>query len=119
MRRVVENEGRTHDAAVMENPLESMARTLVESGQYRVSSRLQTPAEYHPPDSSPAVASLLGSMTPANRPRKWRQTPLPTTAINAVRYRPEGDQAGMRTIIAAKHRRSNFVELHASFFTRT
>ena len=40
------------------------------------------------------------------------------TAINAVRYRPEGDQAGMRTIIAAKHRRSNFVELHASFFTR-
>jgi len=44
---------------------------------------------------------------------------IANTAINAVRYRPEGDQAGMRTIIAAKHRRSNFVELHASFFTRT
>jgi hypothetical protein len=73
MQRTVENEGRTHDTAEMEPSLEDMARTLVESGHYRVTSRLQTPAEYHPPDSSPAVASLLGSMTPANRPRRWRQ----------------------------------------------
>jgi len=59
MRRVVENEGRTHDTADMEHPLERMARTPVASGQYRVSSRLETPAEYHPPDSNPKLVAAV------------------------------------------------------------
>ena len=48
----------------MEPMLEDMARSLVESGDYRVTSRLEPQAEYHPPDSSPklvaAVVELLG-----------------------------------------------------------
>ena len=43
MQRTVENEGRTYDTADMEHPLESMARTLVARGQYRISSRLEPP----------------------------------------------------------------------------
>jgi DNA polymerase-3 subunit epsilon len=69
MRRVVENEGRTADTADMEQPLERMARTLVASGQYRVSSRLETPAEYHPPDSSPKlVAAVVDVETTGTNP---------------------------------------------------
>src|SRR5262249_1097463 len=55
----VENDCRTHDTADMEHPLERMARTLVESGHYRVTSRLETPTEYHPPDSSPKLAAAV------------------------------------------------------------
>jgi DNA polymerase-3 subunit epsilon len=36
-----------------------MARTLVASGQYRVTSRLETPAEYHSPDSSPKLVAAV------------------------------------------------------------
>jgi DNA polymerase-3 subunit epsilon len=59
MQRTVENEGRTHDTADMEHSLERMARTLVETGQYRVSSRLEPRAEYHPPDSSPKLVAAV------------------------------------------------------------
>jgi len=59
MQRTVENDCRTHDTADMEHPLERMARTPVASGQYRVSSRLETPAEYHPPDSSPKLVAAV------------------------------------------------------------
>jgi DNA polymerase-3 subunit epsilon len=39
----------------MEDTLEQMARSLVESGDYRVTSRLELQAEYHTPDSSPKL----------------------------------------------------------------
>ena len=69
MRRVVENEGRTHDTADMEPSLERMARTLVETGQYRVSSRLEPRAEYHSPDSSPKlVAAVVDVETTGTNP---------------------------------------------------
>jgi hypothetical protein len=42
----------------MEPTLEQMARSLVESGDYRVTSRLEPQAEYHPPDSRPKPYSL-------------------------------------------------------------
>jgi DNA polymerase III subunit epsilon len=43
----------------MEDTLEQMARSLVESGDYRVTSRLEPQAEYHPPDDSPKVAAAV------------------------------------------------------------
>jgi len=43
----------------MEHSLEKMARTLVESGHYRVTSRPETPTEYHPPDSSPKLVAAV------------------------------------------------------------
>src|SRR6516165_5339907 len=53
----------------MEHALERMARTLVESGHYRVSSRLETPAEYHPPDSNPKlVAAVVDVETTGTNP---------------------------------------------------
>ena len=39
--------------------LEQMARSLVESGDYRVTSRLEPQAEYHPPDNSPKLAAAV------------------------------------------------------------
>ena len=39
--------------------LEQMARSLVESGEYRVTSRLELQAEYHPPDSSPKLVAAV------------------------------------------------------------
>src|SRR6266436_5178227 len=51
IQRVVENDCRIRDTADMEYSLEQMARSLVESGDYRVTSRLEPQAEYHPPNS--------------------------------------------------------------------
>ena len=49
--------------------LEQMARSLVESGEYRVSSRLEPRAEYHPPDSSPKlVATVVDVETTGTNP---------------------------------------------------
>ena len=39
--------------------LEQMARSLGESGEYRVTSRLEPQAEYHPPDNSPKVVAAV------------------------------------------------------------
>jgi hypothetical protein len=39
--------------------LEQMARSLVESGDYRVTSRLEPQAEYHPPDNSPKLLAAV------------------------------------------------------------
>src|ERR1700760_1169274 len=36
-----------------------MARSLVESGDYRVTSRLEAQAEYHPPDSIPKLMAAV------------------------------------------------------------
>ena len=41
----------------MEPTLEQMARSLVESGDYRVTSRLGTLTEYHPPDDTPKLVA--------------------------------------------------------------
>ena len=69
MRRVVENDGRTHDTADMEHSLERMARTLAESGHYRVTSRLEPQAEYHLPDSNPKlVAAVVDVETTGTNP---------------------------------------------------
>jgi DNA polymerase III subunit epsilon len=43
----------------VEHPLEQMARSLVESGDYRVTSRLGPLTEYHPPDSSPKLVAAV------------------------------------------------------------
>jgi DNA polymerase-3 subunit epsilon len=46
-----------------------MARSLVESGDYRVSSRLEPKAEYHPPDNSPKlVAAVVDVETTGTNP---------------------------------------------------
>jgi hypothetical protein len=55
----VENGCRIRDTADMEPSLEQMARSLVESGDYRVTSRLEPQAEYHPPDDSPKVVAAV------------------------------------------------------------
>jgi hypothetical protein len=43
----------------MEPTLEQMAWSLVESGHYRVSSRLDPQAEYHPPDEIPKLMAAV------------------------------------------------------------
>jgi DNA polymerase-3 subunit epsilon len=43
----------------MEPTLEQMARSLVESGDYRVTCRLEPQAEYHPPDSSRKLVAAV------------------------------------------------------------
>ena len=49
--------------------LEHMARSLVESGDYRVTSRLEPQAEYHPPDNSPKlVAAVVDAETTGPNP---------------------------------------------------
>jgi hypothetical protein len=49
--------------------LEQMARSLVESGGYRVTSRLEPQAEYHPPDDSPKlVAAVVDVETTGTNP---------------------------------------------------
>jgi DNA polymerase III subunit epsilon len=49
--------------------LEQMARSLVESGDYRVTSRLEPQAEYHPPDSSPKlIAAVVDVETTGTNP---------------------------------------------------
>jgi DNA polymerase III epsilon subunit-like protein len=49
--------------------LEQMARSLVESGDYRVTSRLEPQAEYHPPDDSPKlVAAVVDVETTGTNP---------------------------------------------------
>jgi DNA polymerase-3 subunit epsilon len=53
----------------MEDTLEQMARSLVESGYYRVTSRLEPQAEYHPPDNNPKlVAAVVDVETTGTNP---------------------------------------------------
>src|SRR5712672_1412542 len=57
----------------MEDTLEQMARSLVESGDYRVTSRLEPQAEYHPPDNSPKlVAAVVDVETTGTNPDRDR-----------------------------------------------
>jgi len=59
MRPVVENDCRIRDTADMAYSLEQMAHSLTESGDYRVTSRLEPQAEYHPPDNSPKLVAAV------------------------------------------------------------
>jgi DNA polymerase-3 subunit epsilon len=69
MHQVVENSCRIRDTADMEYSLEQMARSLVESGEYRVTSRLEPQAEYHPPNNSPKlVAAVVDVETTGTNP---------------------------------------------------
>jgi DNA polymerase-3 subunit epsilon len=43
----------------MQPTLEQMARSLAESGEYPVTSRLEPQAEYHPPDTSPKLIAAV------------------------------------------------------------
>jgi DNA polymerase-3 subunit epsilon len=53
----------------MEPTLGQMARSLVESGDYRVISRLEPQAEYHPADDSPKlVAAVVDVETTGTNP---------------------------------------------------
>jgi hypothetical protein len=47
---IVGDERQIWETAPVEYSLEQMARSLVESGDYRVSSRLEPQTEYNPPD---------------------------------------------------------------------
>jgi DNA polymerase-3 subunit epsilon len=59
MQRVVENDCRIRHTADMGCSLEQMARSLVESGDYRVTSRLEPQAEYHPGDGIPKLVAAV------------------------------------------------------------
>src|SRR5258707_6702803 len=62
--------GNTRD---MEPILEDMARSLAESGDYRVTRRLEPQAEYHPPDNSPKlVAAVVDVETTGTNPDRDR-----------------------------------------------
>jgi DNA polymerase-3 subunit epsilon len=51
------------------SPLKKMARSLVDSGHYRVTSRLEALAEYHPPDDIPKlVAAVVDVETTGTNP---------------------------------------------------
>ena len=53
----------------MEPTLDQMARSLAESGEYRVTSRLGTLTEYHQPDNSPKrVAAVVDVETTGTDP---------------------------------------------------
>jgi DNA polymerase-3 subunit epsilon len=57
------------DIRKVEYSLEQMARSLVESGDYRVTSRLEPQAEYHPPHTSPKlVAAVVDVETTGTNP---------------------------------------------------
>src|SRR5246500_795100 len=57
--------------------LERMARSLVESGEYRVTSRLEPLVEYHPPDDVPKlVAAVVDVETTGTNPDRDKITEL-------------------------------------------
>jgi Exonuclease len=69
MQRVIENDSRIRDIADMGYSLEQMARSLVESGDYRVTSRLEPQTEYHLPDNNPKlVAAVVDVETTGTNP---------------------------------------------------
>jgi DNA polymerase-3 subunit epsilon len=65
----IENRFQMHDIRDVEWTLEQMAQSLIESGDYRVTSRLEPQAEYHPPDNSPKlVAAVVDVETTGTNP---------------------------------------------------
>jgi DNA polymerase-3 subunit epsilon len=64
-----ENERQIWETAPVEYSLEQMARSLIESGDYRVMTRLEPQAEYHPPDNIPKlVAAVVDVETTGTNP---------------------------------------------------
>jgi hypothetical protein len=55
----IANRPQVRDIRRMEPQLEQMARSLVESGDYRVTSRLEPKAEYHQADDSPKLVAAV------------------------------------------------------------
>jgi DNA polymerase-3 subunit epsilon len=70
---IVGDERQIWETAPVEYSLEQMARSLIESGDYRVMSRLEPQAEYNPPDNHPKLIAAV--------------VDVETTGIN-----PESDQ---------------------------
>src|SRR5258708_5787173 len=69
MSRAIENSFQVGNIRDVERTLEQMARSLVESGDYRITSRLEPQAEYHPPDDSPKlVAAVVDVETTGTNP---------------------------------------------------
>jgi hypothetical protein len=67
--RAIENRLRVADIGGVEQTLEQMAQSLAESGDYRVNSRLEPHAEYHPPDDIPKlVAAVVDVETTGTNP---------------------------------------------------
>jgi DNA polymerase-3 subunit epsilon len=65
----IENRFRIGDIRGVELTLEQMARSLVESGDNRVTSRLEPLVEYHPPDNIPKlVAAVVDVETTGTNP---------------------------------------------------
>src|SRR6266404_3553640 len=65
----IENCAQIGNIREMERTLEEMARSLVESGDYRITSRLEPRTEYHPPDNSPKlVAAVVDVETTGTNP---------------------------------------------------
>ena len=64
----------------MDPTLEQMAGSLVESGNYRVTSRVEAQAEYHPPDNGPKLVAAVVDV--------GRRAPIPTaSALQSDRQR--------------------------------
>ena len=59
MRHAIENRCQVRNIGDMERSLEQMARSLIESGDYRIISRLEPQAEYHPPDNNPTLVAAV------------------------------------------------------------
>jgi DNA polymerase-3 subunit epsilon len=55
----IEKRFQVSNIRLVEPTLEQMARSLVESGDYRVTSRLERQTEYHPPDNSPKLIAAV------------------------------------------------------------
>jgi hypothetical protein len=55
----IENGCQNRATGDMGYSLEQMARSLVESGDYRVNSWLELQAEYHPPDDTPKLVAAV------------------------------------------------------------
>src|SRR5882724_3282767 len=69
MRHAIENRCQVRNIGDMERSLEQMARSLIESGDYRVTSRLGQPTEYHPADNIPKlVAAAVDVETTGTNP---------------------------------------------------
>jgi DNA polymerase III epsilon subunit-like protein len=89
----------------MGHSLEQMARSLVESGDYRVTSRLERQAEYHPPDNSPKlVAAVVDVETTGTNPDRDKIIEL---GICLFEYDPSdrADLQGSRLLGVARRSR--------------
>jgi DNA polymerase III subunit epsilon len=73
MSRAIENCFQISNIRDVEQTLEQMRRSLVESGDYRITSRLGRPTEYHPADSIPKlVAAVVDVETTGTNPDRDR-----------------------------------------------